>query len=207
MNEPKPFASLGPTLLARKGGARPAMRPQIAPITAMAPAQSLDGFEPDLEDLGWNDMGEDQEEPRHSSVLALTPASASSASDYANDEDEDGAEDAGYEAEPAEPEVHRQQRAIIETIAPEPAFEAALVALPEPTPVPVARTRAPRRSAADDGRRAAFTLRLDGARHLKLRLASTVMNRSAQALVTQALDKFLAEMPELEALTAQLQRD
>ena len=26
------FASLGPTLLARKGGAKPAMRPQIAPL-------------------------------------------------------------------------------------------------------------------------------------------------------------------------------
>ena len=32
MNEPKPFASLGPTLLARKGGAKPAMRPQLAPM-------------------------------------------------------------------------------------------------------------------------------------------------------------------------------
>ena len=27
MSEPKTFASLGPTLLARKGGAKPAMRP------------------------------------------------------------------------------------------------------------------------------------------------------------------------------------
>ncbi len=32
MSEPKTFASLGPSLLARKGGARPAMRPQLLPI-------------------------------------------------------------------------------------------------------------------------------------------------------------------------------
>ena len=46
MNEPKPFASLSSGLLARKGAARPAMRPQ--------------GFGQvggNLEDLGWNDMG------------------------------------------------------------------------------------------------------------------------------------------------------
>ena len=28
------FASLGPSLLARKGGAKPAMRPQVAPLAA-----------------------------------------------------------------------------------------------------------------------------------------------------------------------------
>jgi len=59
----------------------------------------------------------------------------------------------------------------------------------------------------DDGRRAAFTLRLDAKRHLKLRLASTVKNRSAQQLVTAALDKYLAEIPEIEALAAQVTRD
>src|SRR3712207_4815386 len=45
-SEPKPFASLSSGLLARKGAARPAMRPQ--------------GFGQggaSLEDLGWNDMG------------------------------------------------------------------------------------------------------------------------------------------------------
>jgi len=56
-------------------------------------------------------------------------------------------------------------------------------------------------------RRAAFTLRLDAKRHLKLRLASTVRNRSAQQLVTEALDRFLNDIPEIEALAAQVQRD
>ena len=70
-----------------------------------------------------------------------------------------------------------------------------------------ARREPVRRKASDDGRRAAFTLRLDAKRHLKLRLASTVKNRSAQQLVTQALDKFLAEIPEIEALASRVTRD
>jgi hypothetical protein len=171
MIEPKPIASLGATLLARKGGAKPAMRPQVA-----GPSQSAAAIAHDLEDLGWNDLGDDDEE-RETTVLSLTPAPHPH---------EVGDED--FEQE--EPEVLRQQRAIVESIAEESA--------PIRTPA--------RRSAADDGRRAAFTLRLDAQRHLKLRLASTVKNRSAQALVTQALDRFLASIPELEALTAQLKR-
>ncbi len=47
----------------------------------------------------------------------------------------------------------------------------------------------------------AFTLRLDRQRHLKLRLASAVLNRSAQRLVTEALDQFLEQHPEVQALT------
>ena len=43
MNEARPFASLSSGLLARKGAAKPAMRPQ--------------GFTGGFEDLGWNDMG------------------------------------------------------------------------------------------------------------------------------------------------------
>ena len=46
----KQVASLNPTLLARKGGARPAMRSQLA--------VSLDSDQAAaLEDLGWNDLG------------------------------------------------------------------------------------------------------------------------------------------------------
>lgn len=50
----------------------------------------------------------------------------------------------------------------------------------------------------------AFTLRLDKERHLKLRLASAVMNRSAQRLVTEALDQFLEQHPDVQALTGPL---
>ncbi|MCA1750013.1 MAG: hypothetical protein LC634_11005, partial [Sphingomonadales bacterium] len=48
----------------------------------------------------------------------------------------------------------------------------------------------------------AFTLRLDKQRHLKLRLASALENRSAQQLVTEALDTFFKAMPDLDRLTA-----
>ena len=52
MNEPKPFASLSSGLLARKGAARPAMRPQgFGQVTG------------NLEDLGWDDMGFEPPKP------------------------------------------------------------------------------------------------------------------------------------------------
>src|SRR3954462_4071984 len=75
MAETKPFASLSSGLLARKGAAKPAMRPQ-----------GFGSFGSSLEDLGWNDMGtapgalhdinEAHELPEHvpSSIDALTPA-------------------------------------------------------------------------------------------------------------------------------------
>ena len=144
MSEPKPFASLGPSLLARKGGARPAMRPQLA---AVQPAQ----FVADHDDLGWNDMG-------HDHALSAQPAPA----------------------EHVVPEVVRRQQEVARHFA------------------------APRRSALADGRRAAFTLRVDAERHLKLRLACTLKNRSAQQLVTDALDRLLDELPDVADLAAQV---
>lgn len=48
--------------------------------------------------------------------------------------------------------------------------------------------------------KAAFTLRLDPGRRLRLRLAAAVTGRSAQQLVTEALDSMLADMAELEPL-------
>ena len=83
MNEPKPFASLGATLLARKGGAKPAMRPQAATPMGLggngsgggAQATALKQDFDALEDLGWNDMGEeDAPADRSAEVVALTPA-------------------------------------------------------------------------------------------------------------------------------------
>ncbi|KQN26530.1 hypothetical protein ASE86_10560 [Sphingomonas sp. Leaf33] len=59
----KPTASLSSGLLARKGQARPAMRPQ----GFHGPAGTLD-------DLGWNDMGAEAPEP--APVVPLTPAVA-----------------------------------------------------------------------------------------------------------------------------------
>jgi len=90
-------------------------------------------------------------------------------------------------------EVHRQQDSIAERIN-------------RPASAPRKPAR-PRKSALDDGRRAAFTLRVDAERHLKLRLACTIRNRSAQQLVTEALDQLLADMPDLDSLAAQVKRN
>jgi hypothetical protein len=179
INEARPFASLSSGLLARKGAAKPAMRPQ--------------GFGPGgHEDLGWNDMGYESGEeapqadlPEHvpSSIAALTPAPRAVQHD--------------------EPDVVAQQRAIAAT------FEA--VGEPaEPGPAPAPRKSAPvvplpKPSApAASGRKAAFTLRLDAERHLRLRLAAAVTRRSAQQIVSAALDEFLASIPEVESLAERI---
>ena len=74
MSESKPFASLKPTLLARKGGAKPAMRPQLHPIHQLKETAPF-AFEDD--DLGWNDHGEADQEELHPAVqAALSDASA-----------------------------------------------------------------------------------------------------------------------------------
>lgn len=56
-------------------------------------------------------------------------------------------------------------------------------------------------------RKAAFTLRLEADRHLRLRLASALAGRSSQQLVIEALDAFLNTQPEVEALARQVPAD
>lgn len=135
------FASLGPTLLARKGGAKPAMRPQLAPLPGVDTALSAEADA--LEDLGWNDMGENP---------AATPKP-------------------------------RKKRA------------------------PGKKSKSAKAAAEKQKRRAAFTLRLDADRHLKLRLAATMHGMSAQALVTEAIDAVFGEIEDLDALAARMQRN
>jgi hypothetical protein len=180
MSEPI-FASLGPTLLARKGGAKPAMRPQLGPIPT--------GQAANLEDLGWNDMGDEDERP--SNVVNLTPEPANPEAE-AEAHEQDLIEQAKLdEVLAAKPAVRMQQEAIAARLDDSPRVE---------------RAPRPRRQALDHGKRAAFTLRLDTERHLKLRLACTMRNRSAQQLVTEALDRLLGDMPELDLLAAQMTR-
>ena len=61
--EPKSFASLSSGLLARKGQARPAMRPQAIRHEA-----------PRLDDLGWDDMGMDIAPPVPEPMADAEPA-------------------------------------------------------------------------------------------------------------------------------------
>jgi hypothetical protein len=191
MSDPRAFASLSSGLLARKGGAKPAMRPQGFGQMGMG-----------MDDLGWNDMGygapaaDPQDKPAHtpSSIAALTPAPRPQFTSSDSTEEV-----------PATPLVVEQQRAIAASFGePEPASvptpkakrkSAAIVALPP---------QVPQGEAIKARDKTAFTLRLDAERHLRLRLACAVTGRSAQQIVTGALDEFLASLPELSAMAEQV---
>jgi hypothetical protein len=76
-------------------------------------------------------------------------------------------------------------------------------------PTKSAKPRKPKAApvAVAKGRKAAFTLRLDADRHLKLRLATAIVGRSAQQMVTEALDHYLASLPDVDRLAQQLPRN
>ena len=219
MGEPKPLASLSAGLLARKGGARPAMRRQ--PLgSGPAPLNSM-GYD----DLGWNDMGYDVDpdqsgEPARmvdlkplltGSVLAHNVEAEQAVDESAAHEpvltgltDDYGADQ--FEAEaPEVPEVVRQQESLIERVA---AVARKVEARPEAPkdmarPAPGAKKeKAPRTLRARE--KAAFTLRLDAERHLRLRLASAVTNRSSQVILTDLLDEYLSSLPEIDAMASRL---
>ena len=99
---------------------------------------------------------------------------------------------------PEEPSASKDaERAPAEAV---PVRAAATMALPK-KPV---RIPEPLTETAAKGKRAAFTLRVDPERHLKLRLACAIQNVSAQQFVTQALDAMLASVPELNDLASKV---
>lgn len=281
MNEAS-FASLSPNLLARKGGARPAMRPQHGGLLgSIGSGSGTDSFsEESLDDLGWNDMGDELAPHQDHEPLKLTPFPANevtaaeareldeqsgaklaefavssnplgnggagdargqqevlarrlerksppilsdaimSNDDEPQDELEDGSEPFGdesiydlgnaaeYVAETDYGLGESDRQDVAEKLAESGVAELAGYEAPRITAVKAPKTVRTRRVAAvDQGKRAAFTLRLDAERHLKLRLASTIGGRSAQQIVTDALDAFLGDMPELATLAAQVQRN
>ncbi len=189
MNEPKPIASLSSGLLARKGAARPAMRRPLIQNSGVAATAVQD-------DLGWNDMGYDVDPDPN------TPM------DYEHDHGYNPLANAVPEVKP---EVKQQQERIAEQLQVQ-AEELGVVAHDVPaapvvsisTSRPVA-SKAPvirERAAPGSKGKSAFTLRLDAERHLKLRLACAVSNKSAQQLVTAALDAFIDAIPEISTLAA-----
>ena len=138
MGEPKPLASLSAGLLARKGGARPAMRRQ--PLGSGPAPLNSGGYD----DLGWNDMGYDVDPDQSSEparMLDLKPLLTGSvlahnveaeqavdesaghdmAADFAAPADDFAVDGYGadqFEAETHEvPEVVRQQESLIERVA------------------------------------------------------------------------------------------
>jgi hypothetical protein len=177
MSEPKPFASLSPSLLARKGAAKPAMRPQSFRFNS--DGTGLAAANEPLEDLGWNDMGDDAPAPAPKQPVALHNAPIATLV--------------------VPPRVVAQQEELVqhfEAPAPEPVVVAPVV-VRHVAARPIAAPTAPIVRAAPGGKaKAAFTLRLDPERHLRLRLVCAVNHRSAQQIVTQALDEYLANQPE-----------
>lgn len=218
MEESSNFASLGSILLARKGGAKPAMVPNIGAFeqggsvrsgtagdivepsldenkakneanTPPSPASKLQNHA-DIEDQTQTDPGQNPDVPKATEIASETAVEA--------------------------PEVHRQREELAQRLVASELQndleEAPVAAQPVAQQMPAAptasapkpRDKKPRAKAGVSTRRAAFTLRLDADRHLRLRLASTVSGQSAQQLVTQALDLFLQDMPEIELLAAQV---
>jgi hypothetical protein len=220
MRETKAFASLSSGLLARKGQARPAMRPQ--------------GFAQGMvqtDDLGWNDMGHDV--PRFAGVRlpaglagpqAVTtrpPVETPAALPEVLRQQDEIAREFAMPASSDEPTVGPEAIMPAEDIvAVEPPVTADVVAAPAdpadgeraaaPAPVSRARRAAKARPPVavprETVRKAAFTLRLATDRHLLLRLACAVQNRSAQQIVTEALDRLLADLPDVARLAASLPR-
>ena len=189
-----------------------------------------------LEDLGWNDMGFEppkpalavEPDPEHDAFGEVIPAHPHNLAGLSPVEspvhnqqaeiagrlsayspDEEGAEEIDETAELYDPEAEEADEIAEIPVAakiqkPVAKPEPPIVAMAVPAPAP-RRQRKPRAMPGSKGK-AAFTLRLDPDRHLKLRLACAVDGRSAQVLVTQALDKLLAEMPELDSLATKAKR-
>lgn len=225
------FASLGPTLLARKGGAKPAMRPQL-PSMVQDDAELAALADEQLEDLGWNDMGDGDTDASAQSdhpgadivpinaamagengpaigttspivrrqqrrlkerVLADAVMTGSEDDETEYDEADEADEDFAWDSD----EGDAEQDAPDHLAAPH--VDDGSLAAPE-------SQRKARSSSVPSGRRAAFTLRLDTDRHLKLRLVATMQGISAQALLTEALDAMLAEFDDLDSIAARLKR-
>lgn len=206
-SEPKAFASLSSGLLARKGAARPAMRPQGFGQGAAS-----------LEDLGWDDMGFEPPKPAveqdvfgddvvelaaRPRLAGLSPVDSPVHNQQAEIADRIAAEGADDHGEEEDETAELYEPPADEPVAEAKAVEAAAPAEPvfvAPVAVAAPGVRQPVWKASAGKAKAAFTLRLDPDRHLKLRLACAVSGQSAQMLVTHAVDQLLASMPQLDTL-------
>ncbi|MET0363369.1 MAG: hypothetical protein ABW169_01830 [Sphingobium sp.] len=187
--EPKAAASLTSGLLARKGAARPAMRrPTVAGLGPTLGPRAVSS----LDDLGWNDMGED--------VDAAAPVAVPTPSPVAQ-------HIAAIQQTLARCDEGRAQVAVPPSV-PAPVAEAVLAPIqtkitqPAPPKVKAKARVTPVPVKALDMRKSAFTLRIDEERHLRLRLLSAVTNQSAQQLLIGALDALIAQHPNIDALAA-----
>lgn len=186
MNEAN-YASLTAGLLARKGQARPAMRPQGY------------GFASD-DDLGWNDMG-GTDMLTAEQRAALMPAQPMHFQPRpAVELDQAVPSPVAVQQQAIADEFAAAAAAVVRTSEPEaadlpevpvPASVPVAEAIPSINVAPVQPVHRPR-AVAGSKAKAAFTLRLDPDRHMKLRLACVYAHQSAQQLVTAALDEYLS---------------
>ncbi|MGB3721763.1 MAG: hypothetical protein WA979_02950 [Pacificimonas sp.] len=203
MTQESSFGSLSGSLLARKGGAKPAMRRQAYRFDEGDETAADD-------DCGWNDMGSDMLTPEQKESLLPSDSadgdavfSAGPVSEAVHEADEnDYADDV--------PTVVEQQRELAAKVvdedmsAEQDAYLARLARESEPddalsAPEPAPRAKPPvQRAPAGSKAKSAFTLRLDKPRHLKLRLASAFAHMSSQKLITEALDEYIEKhFPDL----------
>ncbi|MCW2381411.1 hypothetical protein [Sphingobium sp. B2D3C] len=132
------------------------------------------------DDLGWNDMGEG------STHHMTAPVTGTEAAVPIN------ANVSVAESNPAPVSPAKQQ----------------MLALAEQISLRVTSPKVPSKrpaSLAGVGRKAAFTLRLDSERHLRLRLLSAVSKRSAQQLLIEALDRMIAADAHVQALAEEIE--
>jgi hypothetical protein len=231
MGEPKPTASLSSMLLARKGAARPAMRrPSITGNSNGFPA-GLDDL--GWNDMGY-DVDPSPNTPMdhdHDSSYTSLANAVPEIKPEVRLQQERIAEQLHFQAQAGfsvlegcslEAEIASEPDAFEQPETEPPTAELAAPAHAEPeqqaqaepilsvVPVvaairPASSNTAPTKRALPGQKgKAAFTLRLDNERHLKLRLACAVSNRSAQMLVTEALDSLLDNMPEISQLAARV---
>lgn len=71
----------------------------------------------------------------------------------------------------------------------------ALAPAPKPSPSPSPAPKATPPAAKPKKKRRALTVRLDDVQHMRLRLVTTFMERSAQDLFVTALDAYLDQLP------------
>jgi predicted transcriptional regulator len=163
----RPAASLTGSLLARRGGARPAMR-RATQFTS-APAH---------DDLGWNDMGDNE-----GIVVPIQVAAV---------------------VEPREAFVAPIEEAIVPA-SPVAEQIAVLAERIKVTPSAKKVVRARPATLSGTARKAAFTLRIDAERHLRLRLLSAMTRRSSQQLLIEALDTMIVQNEQLRELADQIE--
>lgn len=208
MTDSKPFASLSSGLLARKGKAKPAMRRQGTENSESILKTTLDPNE----DLGWNDMGYEtnpdhgdaaesaaiHHNPLAGAVPETVPAVKQQQDDIAAKLNTKSVPKEEPKAEKPVDPVPPPPLSISKEVAPLEEHSAVVKAARDTK----RRTRTARPATKSRTRKAkaAFTLRLDAERHLRLRLATAVKNVSAQQLVTKAVDEYLKNIPELDEL-------